>query len=225
MFRKGTSIPVDSIGKFDLIIHPEDATSHPPSEIEHGVDVEMVSPITLIDTDEMWARDSARRRLGVPLDARVTYVQLGAGRINEINSDVRQVVDSLLSHNDMHVVLGESLLGDRFQINLDRVHLIRDYPNALFLNAFDYAVQAGGYNSFHEMRIQGIPTLFLPNMNTGMDDQMLRCKVAEQEGWGIVHSASEKIESSINQLLQKSQVSSLDVRSNGSDELASILLD
>ena len=90
-------------------------------------------------------------------------------------------MDALLSHDDVHVVLGESLLGDRLQINLDRVHLIRDYPNALFLNAFDVSIQAGGYNSFHEMRKQAIPTLFLPNMNTGMDDQLARCEVAEKE--------------------------------------------
>ena len=32
----------------------------------------------------------------------------------------------------------------------------------------------------------GLPTLFLPNMNTGMDDQLARCNVAEEEGWGFV---------------------------------------
>ena len=36
------------------------------------------------------------------------------------------------------------------------------------------------------MRSSQIPTIFYPNMNTGMDDQLARCKVAEKEGWGIV---------------------------------------
>ena len=111
-------------------------------------------------------------------------MQLGAGRINDINSEIRMVVDALLENDEVHVILGESMLGDRLRIDLDRVHLIRDYPNALFLRAFDYSVQAGGYNSFHEMRTLRIPTLFLPNMNTGMDDQLARCRVAEKEGWG-----------------------------------------
>ena len=223
MFRKGTSIPIDSIGKFDLIVHPEDAVPHPPTEIEHGVQVEMVPPMTLIDSDEMWGRDAARMRLGVPLDARVAYVQLGAGRINEIDSDVRQVVDALLNHNDVHVVLGESLLGDRLQINLERVHLIRDYPNSLFLNAFDVSVQAGGYNSFHEMRRKVIPTLFLPNLNTGMDDQLSRCKVAEVEGWGLVHS-SNSLSKSINELLTFSPKNNIQTGENGSEILARLLL-
>lgn len=224
MFRKGTSIPVDSIGRFDLIVHPEDAVSLPPTEIEHDVDVKVIPPMTLIDSDEMWDSTVARRRLGVPLDARVAYVQLGAGRINEIDSDVRQVVDALLSHDDVHVVLGESLLGDRLQINLDRVHLIRDYPNALFLKAFDFSIQAGGYNSFHEMRKQGIPTLFLPNMKTGMDDQLARCNVAEEEGWGIVHS-SNSFRDSINELLSFSLIENIQSSENGANLLARFLLD
>ncbi|MEC8720880.1 MAG: hypothetical protein VXX50_00460 [Candidatus Thermoplasmatota archaeon] len=202
MFRKGSSIPVDSIGKFDLIVHPEDAVPLPPSEIDHGVEVLTVPPMTLIDSDEMWSREDARNRLGVPQNARVAYVQLGAGRINEIDSDVRQVTDALLAYEDIHVVLGESLLGDRLRINLERVHLIRDYPNALFFNAFDVSVQAGGYNSFHEMRKLGIPTLFLPNMNTGMDDQLARCKVAEDEDWGIVQQSNQQLSTSIDELLK-----------------------
>ena len=107
----------------------------------------------------------------------------------------------MLFYEDVHVVLGESLLGNRLQIDLDRVHLIRDYPNALFFNAFDISVQAGGYNSFHEMRQLGIPTLFLPNMNTGMDDQLARCEVAVEEGWGIVHSASSSVSNDLSNLL------------------------
>jgi len=222
MFRKGTSIPMDSIGKFDLIVHPEDAISNPTDDINHGVQVKMVPPMTLIDSDEMWGREDARRRLGVPQDVQVAYVQLGAGRINEIDSDVRQVVDSLLSHN-VHVVLGESLLGDRLKINLERVHLIRDYPNALFFNAFDMSVQAGGYNSFHEMRSLGIPTLFLPNMNTGMDDQYSRCIVAEKEGWGLLHDSKKDIKESIMKLTNH-KPSIVESRFNGSEVLSRYLM-
>ena len=45
MFRKGSSIPVDSIGKFDLIIHPGDAVPHASSEVEHNAEVEIVDAI------------------------------------------------------------------------------------------------------------------------------------------------------------------------------------
>ena len=201
MFRMGTSVPVDAIGRFDLIVHPGDAVPHAASDVEHDVEELHVPPMLLIDPEEMWPRDTARRRLGVPQGARVVYVQLGAGRINDIDSDVRRVVDALLAHEDVHVVLGESMLGERLEVDLERVHLVRDYPNALYLKAFDASVQAGGYNSFHEMRSVGLPTLFLPNMNTGMDDQLARCKVAEVEGWGRVLAEAGHLGTALEGLL------------------------
>ena len=81
--------------------------------------------------------------------------------------------------------------------------MLRDYPNSMYYNGIDFAIQAGGYNSFHEMRNLGIPTLFYPNMNTGMDDQLARCKVAEDEQWGLVllKRTEKSISSSISKLL------------------------
>ncbi len=224
MFRKGSTIPVDSISKFDVIVHPEDAVSLNTSEIDHGVDVLMVSPITLIDSDEMWERDSARRRLSVPLEARIVYVQLGAGQINDIDSDIRQIIDALLDYPDIHVVLGESLLGERIKLELERVHIIRDYPNSLYLNAFDFCIQAGGYNSFHEMRSKGLRTLFLPNMNTGMDDQLARCVVAEKEGWGLVHNPNNSFSNSIQNLFEMPEIIFQSNNKNGAVELAEYLV-
>ena len=204
-FRSGANIPVDSIEHFDLIVHPKDAVPLDSSEIEHDVNILNVEPMTLIDKEEMWSRKSARRRLGLPLESITVYVQLGAGQINDIDSDIRLIVNALLEHEEVHIVLGESMLGERFNIDLDRVHLLRDYPNALFAKAFDASVQAGGYNSFHEMRTLGIPTLFIPNINTGMDDQKARCEVAQHEGWGSVlyKSTTKSIAEEISLLLAR----------------------
>jgi len=194
MFRKGSSIPVDSIEYFDLIVHPGDAVNVPQSDSIHSVETLHIPPITLLSKDEMLSREKSRSRLNLPIDARVTYVQLGAGQINDIDSEIRLTIDALLHYPDMHIVLGESMLGERLDFDHERVHLLRDYPNSMYFNAFDFAVQAGGYNSFHEMRNLGIPTLFYPNMNTGMDDQLARCKVAEDEKWGIVLEKRTKAE-------------------------------
>ena len=128
----------------------------------------------------------------------------------------------------MHVVLGESMLGERLPILKERVHLLRDYPNALYFKAFDFSVQAGGYNSFHEMRIMGIPTLFYPNMETGMDDQKARCEIAISEGWGLVTMIRNKttISKDINKLLQfASSMPSVPIfKENGAKTLADRLV-
>ena len=225
-FRKGSSIPVDSIAHFDLIVHPQDSVPLAPSEINHSVEILTCPPIVLLDEDELIERTSARRRLGVPLDARVVYVQLGAGEINDIHSEIRLTIEALVAHNDVHVVLGESMIGDRLNVNLERVHLIRDYPNSMYFRGFDATVLAGGYNSFHETRTFGLAALFYPNMNTGMDDQLARCNVASEEGWGrvLVNRDAESIPPAIDDLLSRIGVDSLSQDMEGARQLASDLL-
>ncbi len=185
-FRKGSSIPVDSIQYFDTIIHPEDSVSTAGDNLDHDLEVITCPPIVMLDHDELLSKEKSRSRLGLPQDATVVYVQLGAGEINEIESEVRLTLEALLENPEVYIVLGESLIGERIHFELPRVQILRDYPNSVYFRGFDATVQAGGYNSFHETRTFGLPALFYPNMNTGMDDQLARCKVAEQEGWGIV---------------------------------------
>ena len=204
-FRRGKSIPVDSVEHINLIIHPVDSIPRKPNEIEHDVPTIVCSPITLLESSELMSREQARLILEVPKDAIVAYVQLGAGEINNIDSEVRLTIESLISRDNVHVVLGESMIGSRFEFNLPRVHILRDYPNSLYFNAFDLTIQAGGYNSFHEVRRFGIPTVFYPNLLTGMDDQLARCKVAEKEGWGLVLEKrdSKSIDLAIENIIKK----------------------
>ena len=203
-FKSGSNIPIDSIEHFDLIVRPEDSVAATSNELEHTVPVELIPPIVLLEADELLPRNSARARLRLPVDAKVVYVQLGAGKINDIQSEVRLTVDALLANEDVVVVLGESMLGGRLDLDVDRLVVIRDYPNSMYFNAFDATVQAGGYNSYHEVRKFGMPTVFYPNMSTGMDDQLARCSAAEDEGWGLVvrERTAQHIAAAMERLLQ-----------------------
>ena len=226
-FKKGSRIPIDSIQHFDLIIHPEDVVKVSEDEMKHDVEVLMVPPITLIDKEEMLMRTKVKRRFGIPLDSRIAYVQLGAGRINDIDSEINHVISALLEKENLYIVLGESMLGDRLDVDFERVIILRDYPNSIYLNAFDFSIQAGGYNSFHEMRKMAIPTLFLPNLNTGMDDQVKRCEMAVSEGWGLVNlnRSREGIKEDIDALLSFEYGEyNADVSENGADIISTYLL-
>lgn len=226
-FRKGSRIPVDSIQHFDLIIHPEDVVEISEDEMKHDVEVLIVPPITLIDKEEMLMRTKVKRRFGIPLESRIVYVQLGAGRINDIDSEIHYVISSLLEKGDLYIVLGESMLGERLDVDFERVIILRDYPNSIYLNAFDFSIQAGGYNSFHEMRKMAIPTLFLPNLNTGMDDQVKRCEMAVSEGWGLVNlnRSREGIKEDVDALLSFDYGQfNADLGENGADIISSHLL-
>jgi UDP:flavonoid glycosyltransferase YjiC (YdhE family) len=226
-FRKGSSIPVDSIQHFDTVIHPEDSVAAKIEHTGHNLEVITCPPIVMLDQEELLSKEKARSRLGLPQDATVVYVQLGAGEINDIESEVRLTLEALLVNPDVHIVLGESLIGERINFELPRVQILRDYPNSMYFRGFDATVQAGGYNSFHETRTFGLPALFYPNMNTGMDDQLARCKVAEEDGWGIVLESRNKktIQSSCLLLLKLVGKFSNVTYSNGAISLSKKLIE
>ncbi len=225
MFRKGARIPVDSIQHFDAIVRPGDAVDEHEDDLQHGVELMKCSPIVLLDEDELLSRKDARFRLGVPQDCRVVYVQLGAGQINDITSEIRITLDEILKHDEVHVVLGESMIGSRIDVQLANVHVLRDYPNSQYFRGFDAVVQAGGYNSFHETRAFGVPALFYPNLETGMDDQLARCLVAEAEGWGYVveKRTPTSIRDGIQKLLNHSGGKKPETGPNGAQTLSKAL--
>ena len=215
--KKSKTIPVDSQSFFDGIIMPGEGNE---ADAEDGVHV--VAPIRAIDPEEAWERPFSRSRLSVPEGAKVVYVQLGAGRINDIENILDLVLRALFEYSEVYVVLGESMLGDRLTFTHERLRVIRDYPNALYARAFDASVQAGGYNSYQEMRMFGIPTLFIPNTETGMDDQMARCQTAEIEGWGLVYTDGENdLKARISEVLELSPEPVLS--ENGAHKISSLL--
>ena len=118
------------------------------------------------------------------------------------------------------------MIGTRIEIEIPNIHIIRDYPNSQYFNGFDAVIQAGGYNSFHETRAFGLPALFYPNMETGMDDQLARCQIAEEEGWGYVvkERTPQNIQKGIVKLLGHSPNVNLTLKANGAEELSKQLL-
>jgi hypothetical protein len=73
-----------------------------------------------------------------------------------------------------------------------------------------------------------LPALFYPNMKTGMDDQLARCKVAEEEGWGIVleQRTHNNIDLACKDLLNRFKNSSnIPEKLNGADPLSSLLME
>jgi len=186
-FKKGaTKVPVDSIEHFDLIIRPGDSISRPEEDIEFATPLKSVEPIILADKGELYSREYVRTRLGVPQESLVAYVQLGAGKINDIESELQRVIQLLNEHENLYIIVGESLIGDRINITGERIRIIRDYPNSLSFNGFDFAIMAGGYNSYHEAIEFSLPTIFIPNTETGMDDQVARVKGGSDEGACII---------------------------------------
>ena len=173
---------MDSIGHFHAIIRPGDSV--PDSfvdETRHNIPIVRSQPILLESNSGDKKMFGIRKRLGIPDEAILCYVQLGAGKINDIDSELEMTLDALDSYSQTYVLLGESMLGSRLPVKYERVRVIRDYPNSKYFDEIDFAVIAGGYNSYHEVVSSALPSLCYPNMNTGRDDQLARANIAKEE--------------------------------------------
>lgn len=184
---------------FDYIIIPKEAGSAPlPNDDKHFY----VDPIVYLDKNELWSKEEVRRYLKISPDKKVCYIQLGAGNINNIDSDIYKIVNELRKRGNIMMVLGESIIGNELKIIEDDIIILKDYPNAKYFNGFDFAVSACGYNSFHELLYFEVPTLFLPNMNTQTDDQYARAVIAQKNKVGFVLTQlnNDKISDAISHL-------------------------
>jgi hypothetical protein len=184
--KNSKNIPVESIGEFNVVVRPGDSGKQNfKDEFNHNIPIVRTNPILIHDSKSNSELD-IRGRLGIPEFATLCYLQLGAGRINDIDSEISMTLEALNMHNHVYTIVGESMIGDRVSSPYQNVRILRDYPNSKFFHQFDFAIIAGGYNSYHEVIEYELPAICFPNMSTGRDDQLSRALVASETGAMIV---------------------------------------
>lgn len=233
MKKNATNIPRDSLEHFDHIIRPQDSVKLSISdEFPSDLDIVQCNPIILLERNELFNREISRSRLGISPHLTVVYIQLGAGNINQIGTIINQCIQILQKVKNVHVVIGESIIGKPVKISGPRVQILRDYPNSLYFNGFDFAIIAGGYNSYHEAIYHTLPAICIPNTNTGMDDQLARANVAGKNKSMLVleDPRLEDLEESIGKMLDPEFRSRTRAKcaetslSNGAEDSANFIL-
>ncbi|MCM1990274.1 methyltransferase domain-containing protein [Oceanirhabdus seepicola] len=228
--KKGTESIRDEKEKyFHHIIKPGEAGEEKTSSKDNH---KVCEPIVYLDKEEVLDRELVRKQWRIPKDAKLVYVQLGAGNINDIDSTLGKLIYVLRKREDIYVVLGESIIGNRLNIYQDRIIVIRDYPNSRYFKAFDLAVSATGYNTYHELMYFGVPTIFIPNTNTKTDDQVARAKNAEKQGAAVtlIDSSIKDFEKAISKILDDNtnikmrEAAYKMIERNGADEVGEYLL-
>lgn len=124
----------------------------------------------------------ARARLGLCPKGEAVLVQLGAGTLGNTDDMLATVLRHLEPYS-IEIVVAEWLIADAIRNLPPQVKIVREYPLRQYYAAFDFCISAAGYNSFHELLADGVPTLFMPNHDTQMDDQISRARYAAQQGW------------------------------------------
>jgi len=217
----------------DYVIEPGDvarSADHGPTSKRK--DAHLTSPVTLFDPERAKSREDARAILGLDLDKPAVLVQLGTGD-SDMNEKMRAALDGLIGWRDLQIVLtkqpvdqnGKSLAPEGLDIRV-----VRYFPLADLLYAFDAAIAATGYNSVHELLPAQIPTVFISNIR-GTDDQDARALWCHENGYALRanHADLSSITATVTQLSNSDVRSKLRSRcgeigaANGAAEIAKIL--
>lgn len=233
MWRVGSSDIVSREEHFDVVLEPGDLAG----DDDHGITsrhrdrTRQVAPIRLLAPSDMLSREEARLELGLDLDQPAVLIQLGAGN----NFDYRSIHKTAHAHvterHGAQVAVGEWLISDRPVDLPDGVVRMPGYPFARYFNAFDLAISAVGYNSFHELLFAGLPTILVPNEAMEQDNQLARALYADRHGLAACVRTKEiyNLTATIDRLFEqnerqkiKDRLATLDPI-NGADEAATFI--
>jgi UDP:flavonoid glycosyltransferase YjiC (YdhE family) len=207
MWKPGVSNPIldAQTDRFDLVIEPGEFAADEDRGATRGHRSEAVQlgPVSYIGLEEMLEPAEARAQLGLDPDRPAALVNLGAGNINDTASLLGRVVDRLSEETELQVCVTRSIIADRTTSLPENMRPISVYPLARYLQAFDLAFAASGYNSYHELMLAAVPTAFVPNVDTATDDQAARSRFAHRVGVGIdlLDPGVEQIDAAVRTLM------------------------
>jgi hypothetical protein len=175
--------------QFDLILAPGDIAGlldTGPTQKDSASNILEVPPIWRDLGGLRLSREAALRQLDLQPDGAYVLFSLGSMSNNDLGDLPALIVEAVLRSGKTPVMLKSPLGRDRDVLAglNDRVITRQTYPIMPCLAAFDYAVSAAGYNSFHEFTAIGLPTIWVPNEAGEMDRQDLRARFACLAGTG-----------------------------------------
>lgn len=192
---------------FDLVLRPgELGATYSVDRADRPGRVVALSPVTLLDDDELLDRSAAREKLGLEPDGRYALFSLGPGNLKDIND---------LAGNLLAVVrqAGFQVVWAKAPISVSDVALpgdvipISEFPLVQCMRAFDMFAGAAGYNTCCEVIQSGIPSLLVPNTLVA-DDQARRAAIVAEHAPAVI-SACETVtecEAALARLLGRTSV-------------------
>ncbi len=165
---------------YDSIVVPElDASVSVPAAVRPRL--RAVGPVTAREPVELLERDDARGRLAIPREAFVVLATAGGGGDPGARDDLEAITVAFRDAPDTYVVVAAGPLFRGPGIHGDRVRFLSGLGAAELARAADVAVSGAGYNSFHELMLAGVPTVFVPQDKVA-DEQAARAERARAVG-------------------------------------------
>ncbi len=177
---------------YDLVVvpeHREQADVQVP-EAARGR-VRWVGPIVSREAVELLDRDAAREELGIEGDRLAILVSAGGGGDPNAERHLERVHEALRGDERVHLVLAGGPLFRGRPIRGPRVTWIESPALASRMRAFDLAICAAGYNTYHELMLAGVPTLFVPQPKIADEQDRRAARAIEAGAADVVDLATD----------------------------------
>ncbi|MEM9343087.1 MAG: hypothetical protein AAGA87_08590 [Pseudomonadota bacterium] len=180
---------------FDAIIAPDEA--FPELRRDIGDAVHRVGPIVDItgssESDKAVRRRRVLERFGRDGDAKLVVSLLGSGVLSGRGAQL-QALAAMLERvpNCLHLVVVWP--GATVSAGLGgwaNTRVVRTGRAILLAEVADFAISAVGYNSFHELMYNRVPSILIPVKDEVLDDQESRAAAAGERGLADVIRAHE----------------------------------
>jgi UDP:flavonoid glycosyltransferase YjiC (YdhE family) len=180
-----------------------------------------VFPVLIRDRDECLSRADARYELRMSQSDKIVLV-LGTGE-KSFQKDLLRLLVKIRSRLVERRIASSFILllvSDELPCRFSRdVAVVRRFPALPLLAAANIVVAAGGYQSFHETQLLGVPAVFLPRHRV-YDDQHSRVRRA------AVANSPQALEKHIRCMLRSNdELAPRKNAANGAAQIANLLID
>ncbi|MGB3179616.1 MAG: glycosyltransferase [Albidovulum sp.] len=182
---------------FDRVIVPAEAFEELNAEYGFSTRIHPVGPVVQdlpapTSAARTAQRDALAAKLGQPFE-KLVVTMLGGGVAADRTAQLQALATMMTARPDcLHLVVvwpGSVVPPGLHGLPNTRVVQTR---NALALcQVAEFVISAAGYNSYHELLYHGIPTIFVPQMASYMDDQERRARAAADRGLAEIILAHE----------------------------------
>ena len=168
---------------YDAIVapHAESRRFDLPLPQETLARIAFSGEVVQYDQRDFLERAQGRQELGVASGGRLVYVSAGGGGDPGAEESLRQIVAAVRDMPDVHLLVGAGPLYRGERMFGPNVTWFNGTRVGRYFAAVDAAVSAGGYNTFHELLLARVPTLFFTQPKIA-DDQNERVQQAQSAG-------------------------------------------
>ena len=184
--EQDNSGPLEREKFFTRVIVPREAFDELNQDYSSGDHLHQVGPIVQQVSGKV-SRDTIRaglkEKFGRDFD-KLVVTMLGSGVVSDLSAHSQTIAGMVEERDDcLNLIIVWPTSGVPMAwYGWKNTYVVSSHHAGLLQYAADLFVSAAGFNSFHEALYNNVPTIFIPQEGTSLDDQLARAEAASERG-------------------------------------------